>query len=145
MKIVSVQEAVSHVKSGDHVFVHTAAAAPIQLIEALTERHHELSGVKLFHMHTEGPAPYVNPEYSSSFQTKAFFVGVNVRKALETGEADYIPVFLSEIPKLFNKGIIKLDIALVNVSPPEKHGYCWNPPVFRSRWPDGFYPWSIPF
>ncbi len=124
MKIVSAQEAVSHIKSGDHVFVHTAAAAPVQLIEALTERHPELSGVKLFHMHTEGPAPYVNPEYSSSFQTKAFFVGGNVRKAVETGEADYIPVFLSEIPKLFNKGIIKLDVALVNVSPPDKHGYC---------------------
>lgn len=124
MKIVSVREAVQQVKSGNHVFVHTAAAAPAQLVKALTARHNELSGITFYHLHTEGPAPYINPEYSTSFQTKAFFAGKNIRKALETGEADYIPVFLSEIPKLFNRGIIKLDVALLHVSPPDKHGYC---------------------
>ncbi len=124
MKLISIQEAVGFVKSGDHVFVHTAAAAPVQLVTALTERHRELSDITFYHMHTEGPAPYVNPEYSSSFRTKAFFVGSNIRKALETGEADYVPVFLSEIPKLFNKGIIKLNVAFMHVSPPDRHGYC---------------------
>ena len=124
MKITSASDALKYVQSNDHVFVHTAVAAPLQLINALSERHNELSNVTIYHLHTEGPAPYVKPEYSGSFHTKSFFVGANVRKAVETGEADYIPVFLSEIPHLFNRGIIPLDAALVQVSPPDKHGYC---------------------
>lgn len=124
MKITSATDALKYVQSNDHVFIHTAAAAPLQLVQALSDRHNELRNVTIYHLHTEGPAPYVNPEYSRSFQTKAFFVGANVRKAVESGEADYIPVFLSEIPHLFNRGIINLDIALVQVSPPDKHGYC---------------------
>lgn len=124
MKYLSSDEALQYVKKGDNIFVHTAAAAPQQLIESLTNRHAELSDITIYHLHTEGVAPYVNPEYKDTFQTKSFFVGKNVRHALVTGEADYVPVFLSEIPHLFNRGIIKLDVALVNVSPPDKHGYC---------------------
>lgn len=124
MKYLSADEALKQVKPGDNIFVQTAAAAPQILVQALTDRHAELSDITIYHLHTEGIAPYVNPEYKDVFKTKAFFVGKNVRPALETGEADYIPVFLSEIPHFFNRGIIKLNVAMVNVSPPDKHGYC---------------------
>lgn len=124
MKYLSAEQALQHVESGDNIFVQTAAAAPQQLVKSLANRHSDLSDITIYHLHTEGVAPYVNPEYKDVFKTKAFFVGKNVRHALETGEADYIPVFLSEIPHFFNRGIIHLDVALVNVSPPDKHGYC---------------------
>jgi len=124
MKLVSSEEAVKQISSEDNVYVHTAAAAPLKLIEAMTNRHQELRNVNIYHLHTEGPAPYVNPEYKDSFNTKAFFVGSNVRKAIRDGYADYIPIFLSEVPHLFNRGIINLDVALVTVSPPDKHGFC---------------------
>lgn len=124
MKYLSAEEALKQVKKGDNIFIHTAAAAPQKLVQALTDRHSDLSDITIYHLHTEGIAPYVNPEYKDVFRTKAFFVGKNVRHALETGEADYIPVFLSEIPHFFNRGIINLNVALVNVSPPDKHGYC---------------------
>lgn len=124
MKITSAEEAVSHIRSGDNVFIHTAAAAPVRLVEALTDRHEELNGVNIYHLHTEGNAPYSKPEYSKSFHTHAFFVGANVRSSLKSGDADYIPIFLSEVPHLFNRGIIKLNAALIQVSPPDKHGFC---------------------
>ena len=124
MKIVTREEAVGQIKSGDHIYVHTASAAPQQLVVAMTERHSELSDITVYHLHTEGVAPYTAPEYSDTFTTRSFFAGANVRKAIETGEADYVPVFLSEVPNLFNRGIIKINVALINVSPPDKHGYC---------------------
>lgn len=124
MKIVSSEEAVKQIKSGDKVFVHTAAAAPQQLITAMTSRHQELNDVHIYHLHTEGEAPYVKPKYKESFHTRAFFVAGNVRNAIREGYADYIPIFLSEVPHLFNRGIIKLDVAMIQVSPPDKHGFC---------------------
>ncbi|MDZ7757471.1 acetyl-CoA hydrolase/transferase family protein [Rhodohalobacter sp.] len=124
MKITSSEEAVKGIKSEDKVYIHTAAAAPQQLIKAMTSRHEELRDVYVYHLHTEGAAPYVKPEYRDSFNTRAFFVGSNVRNAIKEGYADYIPIFLSEIPHLFNRGIIKLDVAVIQVSPPDKHGFC---------------------
>ena len=124
MQIVSPEEAVSYIQSRDHIFIHTAAAAPQALIQALTDRHKELRKVQIFHLHTEGDAPYSKPEYRQSFKTHVFFVGKNVRGAIKTGEADYIPVFLSEVPQLFSQGIVNLNAALIQVSPPDKHGYC---------------------
>ncbi|MFO7846263.1 MAG: acetyl-CoA hydrolase/transferase C-terminal domain-containing protein [Balneolaceae bacterium] len=124
MKIVSAKEAVSYIQSRDHLFIHTAAAAPQQLIKALTERHKELRKVQIFHLHTEGEAPYTKPEFRDSFKTHVFFTAKNVRSAMKSGEADYIPIFLSEIPHLFNRGIVNLNTALVQVSPPDKHGFC---------------------
>lgn len=124
MKIVSSEETVKSISSGNNVYIHTAAAAPQKLIQAMTNRHEELRDVNIYHLHTEGPAPYVNAEYKDSFNTKAFFVGSNIRKAIMDGYADYIPIFLSEVPHLFNRGIIKLDVAMVSVSPPDKHGFC---------------------
>jgi 4-hydroxybutyrate CoA-transferase len=124
MNYVTPEEAVSRIESGHHIYIHTAAAAPQQLVKAMTARHNELRNVQIFHLHTEGEAPYVKTEYRESFRTHAFFTGKNVRKAMQTGEADYIPVFLSEVPHLFHRGIVDLDVALIQVSPPDKHGYC---------------------
>lgn len=124
MKLVTPDEAVSYIQSRDHLFIHTAAAAPQQLVQALTKRHKELRKVQIFHLHTEGEAPYTKPEYRNSFKTHVFFTAKNVRSAMKTGEADYIPIFLSEIPNLFNRGIVKLNAALIHVSPPDKHGFC---------------------
>jgi 4-hydroxybutyrate CoA-transferase len=124
MKLVKAEEAVKFINSNDRVFVQSVAAAPQTLIEAMTARAGELRGVEIYHLHTEGEAPYAAPEYAESFHTNALFIGANVRKAIATGEADYIPSFLSEVPLLFRREILPIDVALIHVSPPDKHGYC---------------------
>ncbi|MFU8811399.1 MAG: acetyl-CoA hydrolase/transferase family protein [Balneolaceae bacterium] len=124
MKFTTAEKAVEHIQSRQHVYIHTAAAAPQQLVQALTNRHKELKSVQLFHLHTEGDAPYTKPEYADSFKTHVFFTAKNVRGAMREGRADYIPVFLSEVPRLFNRGVVKLHTALIHVSPPDKHGFC---------------------
>jgi 4-hydroxybutyrate CoA-transferase len=123
-RTVSAEEAVSVVKSGARVFLHSVAAAPRQLIEALTARASELRVVEIVSLHTEGDAPYAAPELAKSFRVNALFVGANVRRAVEEGRADYVPVFLSEVPSLFRSGILPLDVALIHVSPPDRHGFC---------------------
>lgn len=123
-QIITADEAVKAIRSGDRVFVHGVAAAPQSLIHAMVGRASELSGVEIVHLHTEGPAPYADPEFKESFRVNAFFVGSNVRPAINDGRADYIPVFLSEIPALFRRGVLPLDVALINVSRPDKHGFC---------------------
>jgi acyl-CoA hydrolase len=117
-------DAVAAVKSGDRVFIHGVAAAPQDLIDGLVARAGELRNVEIVHLHTEGSAPYADPEHEGSFKVNAFFVGSNVRSAVNSGRADYVPVFLSEIPALFRKNVLPLDVALVQVSPPDKHGFC---------------------
>jgi acyl-CoA hydrolase len=124
MNVVPVERAVAAVRSGDRVFVHTAAAAPQRLVAALAGRADELRDVEVCHLHTEGPAPYAAPGMGESFRVRAFFVGANVREAVARGEADYAPVFLSEVPALFSRGVLPLDVALVQVSPPDAHGFC---------------------
>lgn len=121
---VSAEEAVSIIQSNERVFVHSVAAAPQRLVQAMTERALEVRNVEVVHLHTEGPAPYAAPEHANSFHVNALFVGANVREAVQSGRADYIPVFLSEVPALFRKNILPLDVALVQVSPPDKHGFC---------------------
>lgn len=123
-KATTAADAVGVIKSSDRVFIHGIAAAPQQLINAMTERASELRDVEIVHLHTEGDAPYARPEYEDSFRVNAFFVGGNVRKAVQEGRGDYIPVFLSEIPALFRKGVLPIDVALIHVSPPDKHGFC---------------------
>src|SRR5512138_3245387 len=123
-RVVSAEEAVSVIKSGARVFIHSVAAAPRRLIEAMTARASELRVVEIVSLHTEGPAPYAAPELAKSFRVNALFVGPNVRRAVEEGRADYLPVFLSEVPSLFRSGILPLDVALIHVSPPDRHGYC---------------------
>ncbi len=124
MRTVSAEEAVSVIKSGERVFVHSVAAAPRRLIAAMTARAPELHVVEVVQLHTEGEAPYAAPELSKSFRVNALFVGSNVRQAVQEGRADYLPVFLSEVPHLFRAGILPLDVALVQVSPPDVHGFC---------------------
>lgn len=124
MKTVSAAEAVSVIESGQRVYIHTAVAAPQTLIAAMTARAPELKGVEVCHLHTEGDASYAQPEHRKSFHVSAFFIGSNMRGAIAHGEADYIPVFLSEVPALFKRGILPLDVAMIQVSPPDKHGFC---------------------
>jgi acyl-CoA hydrolase len=124
MKFVSAEEAVSVIESGNRVFVHTAAAAPQQLIRAMTARSDELTNVEIVHLHTEGEAPYVDPKHRDAFRTNALFVGPNMRQAVADGDADYIPVFLSEIPALFRRRILPVNVALIQVSTPDRHGFC---------------------
>ncbi|MBV9241562.1 MAG: 4-hydroxybutyrate CoA-transferase [Acidobacteria bacterium] len=123
-KTTTAEHAVQCINSGDRVFIHSVAAAPQTLIKAMMARAPELRNVEIVHLHTEGDAPYAKAEFSESFHVNAFFVGANVRGALQEGHADYIPVFLSEVPALFRKGVLPLDVALLNVSPPDKHGFC---------------------
>lgn len=124
MRVVSAADAVSAVRSEQRVFIHSVAAAPQELIGALTARAAELRDVELVHLHTEGPAPYADPSLRASFRTNALFVGANVREAVASGEADYTPVFLSEVPALFRRKILPLDAAFIQVSPPDSHGFC---------------------
>ncbi len=121
---VSAEEAVSVIRSGQRVFIHSVAAAPRRLVEALTARAEELRDVEIVSLHTEGPAPYAEPEMARSFRTNALFVGRNVRRSVQEGRGDYLPVFLSEVPMLFRSGLLPLDVALVTVSPPDRHGFC---------------------
>lgn len=120
---VSAAEAVRLVPSGARVFVHGAAATPTPLLMALAERD-DLDGVRLYHLHTGGPFPFADPRYAGRFRSTSFFVGEAVRGAVEEGRADFIPVFLADIPALFTGGAIPLDVALVQVSPPDAHGLC---------------------
>ncbi|MCX2742774.1 4-hydroxybutyrate CoA-transferase [Mangrovivirga sp. M17] len=117
-------EAVELIKSGDNVFLHSAASTPQRLVDAMTDRHRELKDVTIYSIHTEGNAPYAEEQYTSSFNVKAMFVGANIRKHVQAGRASYIPMFLSEIPLAIRNGIIPVDVALIQVSPPNKHGYC---------------------
>lgn len=124
LNIVSAQEAVNKVKSGQRVFIQGAAMTPNVLIDALCERYRELKNVEIIQIHTEGKALYTEPPFHDSFRTNSCFVGANVRKAVNSNYGAYIPIFLSEIHVLFRRNILPLDFAFIQVSPPDKHGYC---------------------
>lgn len=117
-------EAVSAVKNGQRVFVHGASATPHALTQALTERASQLRDVELIHLHTNGPAPYASPLYCDSFRVVNLFVGENIRPYFDGDRVDYLPAFLSEIPQLFRSGIRPIDVALIQVSPPDSDGFC---------------------
>ncbi len=123
LKRVSAEEAVKVIKSNDRVYIQAAAAAPQQLINAMSARHEELRNVEVCHLHIEGEAPYANPELKDSFHVNSFFIGKNVRHTLHAGNGSYTPVFLSELPTLFQQNILDLDVVLIHVSEPDKHGY----------------------
>ncbi|TAJ14041.1 acetyl-CoA hydrolase/transferase family protein [Marinilabiliaceae bacterium JC017] len=124
-KAVSAEEAVKVIKSGDRIHLSSVAVTPHVLINAMVERgrNKEFENVKVQHIHTEGPAPYAGAEFEGVFQLESFFVGGNVRKQTQAGYADYIPVFLSETQKLIREGYLKVNVALIQVSPPDKHGF----------------------
>lgn len=123
-KYVTADEAVKVVKSNDRVYVQAAAATPTVLTKALANRATELRNVEVCHLHTEGDAPYANPELAESFHVNSFFIGANVRHTLTAGNGSYTPVFLSELPNLFRKNVLPIDVAFIHVSPPDSHGYC---------------------
>ena len=123
-KSVSAEDAVKIVKSNDKVYLQAAAAAPQVLIRALTARHEELRNVQICQLHTEGEAPYADPKLKDSFHVNSFFIGKNVRHTLKAGNGSYTPVFLSELPALFKRNIVDLQVALIHVSVPDQHGYC---------------------
>jgi acyl-CoA hydrolase len=123
-KAVTAEQAVKVIKSNDRVYVQAAAAVPQELINALTERHDELRNVEICHLHIEGETPYADPKYKDSFHVNSFFIGKNVRHTLKAGNGSYTPVFLSELPLLFKRNILPVDVALIQVSTPDRHGYC---------------------
>jgi len=120
---VSAEEALRHVKAGDRIFVHGASATPTPLLDALANRK-DLEGVKLYHLHLAGPLRFVEPEFAGQFRSVSLFTGPGMRKPIEEGRADFVPIFLSEIPSLFLEGIVPLDVAFLQLSPPDSHGFC---------------------
>ena len=123
-KVNSAAEAVQVIESGHRVFIHSAAATPKSLVNAMTARGTELKNVEIVSIHTEWDAPYASDEYVDSFKINAFFVGGNLRKHVQRGRANYVPIFLQEIPALFRSGRLPIDVALVTVSRPNAKGYC---------------------
>jgi len=123
-RLASVEEAISRIKPGSHIFISTACGEPQALTKALVEKGESLEDLELFHLLTLSQAPYVQEKFSYQFRPNTFFIGPGTREAVAEGRADYIPVMLSEIPKLIRSGRIDIDVALVQVSPPDQHGYC---------------------
>lgn len=121
---VTAEQAVSLVKTGDRVYVHGSAATPLSLVQALLRRAGEISNVELVAISTLGSIDWNHPQIQKSFYLNSLFVSANVRDWVNSGYGDYVPVFLSEIPNLFHNGILPIDVAMVHVSPPDKHGYC---------------------
>jgi acyl-CoA hydrolase len=123
-KSTTPENAVKIIKSNDRVYLQAAAAVPQTLVKAMTDRHEELRNVEVCQLHTEGDAPYADPKYKDSFHVNSFFLGKNVRHTLKAGNGSFTPIFLSELPLLFKRNIISIDVALIQVSTPDKHGYC---------------------
>lgn len=124
MNYVSGEEAVKEIKPGDRVFVHGGAATPHFLLHKLKERAVELWNVEVVSISMQGDAVIADRKLKDSFRINSLFVSQNIREAVNDGRADYVPIFLSEIPILFRRNILPIDVAMVQVSPPDKHGYC---------------------
>src|SRR5687767_7769571 len=124
MKLVGADAALAVVESGHQVFVQGAAATPTLLLDALARRAPDVTRVGVVHLHTEGRAPHLDRAMQGHLHHRALFIGPNARDAVNEGRAEYVPVFLSDIPRLFRKRTIPIDVALLNVSPPDAHGFC---------------------
>src|SRR5579863_1165591 len=123
-KLRTADEALRCVQSGMRVYIQPGCAEPETLVEALMRRGTHVQDVEIVHMMTMGPAPYVAPEMAGHFRHNAMFIGPNVREAIKDGRADYTPIYLSEIEELFESGAMRLDVALLQLSPPDPHGFC---------------------
>ncbi|WDF79333.1 acetyl-CoA hydrolase/transferase C-terminal domain-containing protein [Mucilaginibacter sp. KACC 22773] len=124
IQYTTAQEALKIVKPGNRVFIHGSAATPVCLVEALQDRHHELNNVELVSITTLGQVNFDKPEHRKSFFFNSLFVSAATRNVANSQNGDYVPIFLSQIPQLFRKNILPIDVALVQVSPPDAHGYC---------------------
>jgi acyl-CoA hydrolase len=123
-RLKTADEALGSVKSGMRVYIQPGCAEPETLVEALMRRAPDVFDVEIVHMMTMGCAPYVAPEMVGHFRHNAMFIGGNVRDAINDGRADYTPIYLSEIEGLFESGQMPIDVALIEVSPPDSHGFC---------------------
>jgi len=123
-KLSTPERAVKKVRSGQRVFIGSGAAEPQLLVKALADRGPELADTQITHILTLGVAPYADPKLKDGFRHNALFIGPNVREAVAEGRADFTPVFLSEVPRLFRRGKLPIDVALIQVAPPDEHGYC---------------------
>jgi len=123
-KLTTSDEAVKKIKSGDNIVIQPGCAVPLELVRAMVRRKDDLENVTIYHILIVGELPYVDPGMEKHFKHKAFFTGANVRRAVHEGRSEFIPIFLSEVPLLFKRNIIPVDIALLNVSPPDEHGFC---------------------
>src|SRR5579871_5127829 len=121
---VSAERAVAPIKSGQRIFIGSNSAEPESLADALTACANHLADTEIVHILTLGTAPSSQARFENQFRHNAFFIGANVREAVNTCRADYTPIFLSEVPALFRSGQVPLDYALIMVSPPDTHGYC---------------------
>ena len=124
MRIVTAEEAVAGIRSRDQVYVQCAAAVPEVLLDALVARAPELEAVSMVHLHTEGKGPHLAPDMAPHFRHRALFIGPNARAAVNEGRADFVPIFLSDVPSLFLSGALPLDAVLVHATPPDAHGFC---------------------
>jgi acyl-CoA hydrolase/GNAT superfamily N-acetyltransferase len=122
-KLATPAEAVALIRPGRRILIGSGAAAPASLVEALVSHGDHLADNEIVHLLTLGPAPYVRPEFAARFRHTAFFIGANVREAVQEGAADFLPVFLSEIPALIRSRRVRVDVALIQVSPPDAHGF----------------------
>src|SRR4051812_15073455 len=122
-RLMDARQALQCVRSGYRVWIEPGCATPSPLVEALVERGRELRDVEVVHMMTLGDAPYTRPEFHGHFRHNGLFLGGNVREAVQQGRADYTPIFLSEIEALFTSGDLPLDVVLMQVSPPDTHGF----------------------
>ncbi len=124
VRTVTAEEAVAGIRTGQRLYVQAASAVPSVLLDALCARADELEGVHVTHLHIEGPGPHLAPEMRGHFHHEALFIGPNARAAVNEGRAAYIPVFLHDVPDLFRSRLLPLDAVLINVSPPDAHGFC---------------------
>src|SRR5689334_16396209 len=99
LKYQTAEECIKNIRSDERIFIHGGAATPLRLVNALVERRHELRNIEIVHMHTEGEAPYAHPEYADAFRVNSFFIGSNIRNYVEHNNVQYIPIFLSEVPR----------------------------------------------
>ncbi len=123
-KVRTAEQAISTIRRGDKVFIGSGAAEPQVLVKALIDSAGRLADTRIMHIMTLGVAPYTEEKFTDQFRHNAFFIGANTRKAVSEGRADYTPVFLSEIPALFRSGQSPIDVALIQISVPDKHGFC---------------------
>ena len=123
-KFISEDQAVKLIKSGNRVFIHGSAATPVCLVKAMLRRYWDLANIELVSITNMGDLDFCTPEFSKSFFFNSLFVSANTRDVANSDHGDYVPVFLSQIPQLFKKNILPIDVALIQVSPPDKHGYC---------------------
>ena len=124
MNYITGEEAIGMIQPGQRVFVHGGAATPHFLLTKLAERTDTLWNVEIVSISLQGNAVIADKKYKENFRINSLFVSQNVREAVNDGRGDYVPIFLSEIPILFRRGILPLDVAIVQVSPPDKHGFC---------------------